>query len=80
MLVSVNMVKIRLNKAVKKVTKVESVMLGRCIITVAGIIAAMPAFAGELKPEEAKHFIAGKYFSYSCFEGSSGAGRVNADG
>ncbi len=80
MLVSVNMVKYRLNKVVKKVSKVEWVMLGRCIITVVGIVAAMPALAGELKPEEAKHFIAGKYFSYSCFEGSSGAGRVNADG
>ncbi len=55
-------------------------MLGRSIIVVAGIVAAMPAWAGELKPEEAKRFIAGKYFSYTCFEGTSGAGRINADG
>ncbi|HMA72923.1 MAG TPA: hypothetical protein VKP67_15770 [Xanthobacteraceae bacterium] len=60
-------------------------MLGRSIITVAGIVAtvsafAAPAMAGELKPEEAKRFVAGKYFSYTCFEGSSGAGRINADG
>jgi len=55
-------------------------MLGRSIIAVAAIAAAMPATGGELKPEEAKRFIAGKYFSYSCFEGSSGAGRINADG
>lgn len=55
-------------------------MLGRNIVVVAGILAAMPAWGGELKPEEAKRFIAGKYFSYNCFEGSSGAGRVNADG
>ena len=55
-------------------------MLARSIITVAGIIAAMPASAGELKPEEAKRFIAGKHFSYTCFDGSSGAGRINADG
>lgn len=55
-------------------------MLGRSIMVVAGVIAAMPAWSGELKPEEAKRFIAGKYFSYTCFEGSSGAGRVNADG
>jgi len=55
-------------------------MLGRSIITVGILFAVSPALAGELKPEEAKHFIAGKYFSYSCFEGSSGAGRVNADG
>lgn len=55
-------------------------MLARSIISVASIIAAMPAFAGELRPEEARHFIAGKHFAYSCFEGSSGSGRVNADG
>jgi hypothetical protein len=55
-------------------------MLARSILTVTGIIAAMPALAGELKPEEAKHFIAGKHFSYSCFEGTTGSGRVNADG
>jgi hypothetical protein len=55
-------------------------MLGRSILVVASVVAAMPAWAGELKPEEAKRFIAGKYFSYNCFEGSSGAGRINADG
>ena len=55
-------------------------MLARSIITVAGIIAAMPALAAELRPEQARQFIAGKHFSYTCFDGSSGAGRVNADG
>jgi hypothetical protein len=55
-------------------------MLGRSIVAVAGVIAATSAWSGELKPEEAKRFIAGKYFSYTCFEGSSGAGRINADG
>ena len=60
-------------------------MLGRSIVVVAsvmaaGLQAAAPAGAGELKPEEAKRFIAGKYFSYSCFEGTAGAGRINADG
>jgi len=56
------------------------VMLGRNIVVIASVVAAMPAWAGELKPEEAKRFIAGKYFSYSCFDGTSGAGRINADG
>src|SRR5258707_3035971 len=60
-------------------------MLGRSVIVVASFVAAsfvaaMPAGAGELKPAEAKRFIAGKYFSYSCFEGTTGAGRINADG
>ena len=55
-------------------------MLGRSVIVVAGILAAIPAGAGELRPLEAKRFIAGKYFSYTCFEGTTGAGRINADG
>jgi hypothetical protein len=58
----------------------RSVIVAAGIIVVAGSIAAMPARAGELKPAEAKHFIAGKYFSYTCFEGTTGAGRINADG
>jgi hypothetical protein len=40
----------------------------------------VPASAGELKPDEARKFVAGKYFAYTCFDGTSGAGRINADG
>ena len=47
-----------------------------------GIAVAMagPVKADELKADEARHFIAGKHFSYSCFEGTSGHGRIGADG
>src|SRR5215467_48165 len=38
------------------------------------------AAAAEMKPEEAKRFIAGKLFSYTCFDGTKGAGRIYADG
>jgi hypothetical protein len=55
-------------------------MLGRSVLVVAAIIVAAPAVAAELNPEEARHFIAGKHFSYTCFEGSTGSGRINADG
>jgi hypothetical protein len=60
-------------------------MVGNRIVLVVGVMAAWsqalaPALAGELKPEEAKRFVAGKYFSYTCFEGTSGAGRINSDG
>jgi hypothetical protein len=41
---------------------------------------SVPAAAGEMKPDEAKRFIAGKLFSYSCFDGTKGAGRIHADG
>jgi hypothetical protein len=55
-------------------------MLGRSVLIIAAVIAAAPAIAAELNPEEARHFIAGKHFSYTCFEGTNGAGRINADG
>ena len=58
----------------------ESGRWGHSVIVVAGIIATIPAGAGELRPLEAKRFIAGKYFGYTCFEGTTGAGRINADG
>ena len=45
-----------------------------------GVLAAAPAVAGEMSAEEARHFVIGKMFSYSCFEGTRGAGRVFADG
>jgi hypothetical protein len=44
------------------------------------IATVLSAVAGELKPEEARHFVAGKLFSYTCFEGTTGMGRIFADG
>ncbi len=42
---------------------------------------ALPASAGEyLRPEQAKAFVAGRLFSYTCFEGTTGTGRIHADG
>ena len=55
-------------------------MLRRNIIVIAAVVTAVPSWAGELRPLEAKRFVAGKYFSYTCFEGTTGAGRINADG
>ena len=52
----------------------------RGIAIVAGVCFATSALAGELRPEEAKRFIAGKHFSYTCFDGSKGAGLIGADG
>jgi hypothetical protein len=50
-------------------------------VAVAAVLAASPAFAGEtMSGEEARHFVSGKLFTYTCFEGTKGAGRVFADG
>ena len=47
---------------------------------VLAIFSAVPALAGSMTPDEARRFVAGKLFSYTCFEGTRGAGRINADG
>ena len=50
-------------------------------VTFAAVFAASPGFAGEtMTGEEARHFVSGKLFNYTCFEGTKGAGRVFADG
>jgi hypothetical protein len=53
----------------------------RSLVLLAAVVSASPVFAGEmLTGEEARHFVSGKLFSYTCFEGTRGAGRVFADG
>ena len=41
---------------------------------------AMPAMAGQMTAEEARKFVAGKLFAFTCFDGTRGAGRVFDDG
>jgi hypothetical protein len=36
--------------------------------------------AGELAPDQARRLVVGKTFSFSCFEGTRGAGSVHSDG
>ena len=52
----------------------------RAVAVLVGVMAAVPAMAGEMSAQEARHFVIGKVFSYSCFEGTRGQGRVFADG
>ena len=52
----------------------------RSVALAAGLLAAVPAIAGEMNYDEARHFVAGKLFSYTCFEGTRGVGRVFPDG
>jgi hypothetical protein len=42
--------------------------------------AAAPVLAESMNADEAKRFVAGKMFSFNCFEGTRGAGRIMADG
>ena len=52
----------------------------RGVAFVIGLVAAVPAFAGEMTAEEARRFVIGKMFNYTCFEGTRGQGRSYADG
>lgn len=52
----------------------------RGVIMAAAVLAAAPAIAGEMSGDEAKRWVTGKLFSYTCFEGTRGQGRVFADG
>jgi hypothetical protein len=67
------------------VRKVESSMLLRVAVVSAcllgaGIVGIGAAIAEDLAPEQARAFVVGKLFAYNCFEGTTGVGRIFADG
>jgi hypothetical protein len=45
----------------------------------AGAVAA-PALAGQMNADEARRFVSGKVFAFTCFDGTRGAGRILDDG
>ena len=47
-------------------------------LTAGAVIA--PALAGQMNADEARKFVAGKVFAFTCFDGTRGAGRVLDDG
>jgi hypothetical protein len=56
-------------------------MLARLVLGALAISAiAAPAVAGEMKAAEARKFVVGKVFAFTCFDGTRGAGRVFKDG
>jgi len=44
------------------------------------VFGAVSAVAEELGPEQARAFVVGKLFAYTCFDGTAGVGRIFADG
>ncbi len=55
-------------------------MLARFVLgTVAAGAMIMPALAGTMSAEEARKFVAGKVFAFTCFDGTRGAGRLLDD-
>src|ERR1700688_1946426 len=63
------------------VSRVELPMLSRVAVVVcACILGVVSATAEELGPEQAKAFVVGKLFAYTCFDGTAGMGRIFSDG
>jgi len=55
-------------------------MLVRVAVVCACLLGAASAIAEELGPEQARAFIIGKLFNYTCFDGTAGVGRIFPDG
>jgi hypothetical protein len=55
-------------------------MLARFVLgaVTAGAVVA-PAMAGMMNADEARRFVAGKVFAFTCFDGTRGAGRILDD-
>ena len=55
-------------------------MFGRLILgTVTAGAMVVPALAGMMTADEARRFVAGKVFAFTCFDGTRGAGRMLDD-
>src|SRR5246127_4071843 len=55
-------------------------MLARFLLgTIAAGAMIAPALAGMMTAEEARKFVAGKVFAFTCFDGTRGAGRILDD-
>ena len=55
-------------------------MMLRLAVVCACLLGAVSAFAEDLAPEQARAFVVGKLFTYNCFDGTAGTGRIFADG
>lgn len=55
-------------------------MLSRVAVFFACVLGATSAVAEDLGPDQARAFVVGKLFAYTCFDGTSGVGRIFSDG
>src|SRR5882757_6637942 len=55
-------------------------MLARFVLgTVFAAAVVAPALAGQMNADEARRFVSGKVFAFTCFDGTRGAGRILDD-
>ncbi|TMI98320.1 MAG: hypothetical protein E6G97_26270 [Alphaproteobacteria bacterium] len=49
-------------------------------VVLGSLLVATPVLAEPMNADAARRFVAGKLFSFNCFEGSTGSGRIFNDG
>ncbi|KRR26748.1 hypothetical protein CQ14_20370 [Bradyrhizobium lablabi] len=55
-------------------------MLARLVLgAVSAVAMIVPAVAGMMNADEARRFVSGKVFAFTCFDGTRGAGRILDD-
>src|SRR5262249_8393281 len=57
-----------------------SSLMVRWVASLVGLVFALPATAGEMTALEAREFVAGKVFGYTCFDGTRGFALMRLDG
>jgi hypothetical protein len=55
-------------------------MVLRAAAAFGAVLAVTPVFAEPMNADAARRFVAGKLFAFTCFEGSTGTGRIFNDG
>jgi hypothetical protein len=55
-------------------------MIARSLAAIVVLVSCVPVVAESLDAEEARRFVAGKLFEFTCVDGSHGAGRIYQDG
>jgi len=55
-------------------------MVLRAAVALGSLLAVTPVLAEPMNAESARRFVAGKLFAFTCFEGTSGIGRIFNDG
>ncbi len=55
-------------------------MIRFSFLAMATLLLATSASAESMNAKQARAFVAGKLFSYQCFDGTTGVGRINNDG
>ena len=74
-----NLVNIALVRKVELSMLLRVAVVSACLLGV-GVVGVGAAIAEDLGPEQARSFVVGKLFAYTCFEGTSGVGRIFPDG